>query len=298
MPDMETVVGVFKVYQTARDAAVSLRLAGFSEKQVNLLCPSSSEEEIHTIATSDTEQPGVGGAIGGMLGGALGVAGGLELGMAATALLIPGVGPVLAFGLVGAALFGAAGAAGGAALGNAADDQSNAGVPSDEIFFYEDALRHGRSIVLVLAVDHSEEKRAHKLLADAGAESLDAAQKDWWLGLRDAEQEHYQALGHNFELDEDVYRAGFNSALRRECRGRSLDEQADCLKWFGIPSRFSGGSSVASSTGNGKPPARRSGRNRVRPWQALRIWANEGDFDGLRVWLLACSARCRRLSRR
>jgi hypothetical protein len=232
MPDMETVVGVFKVYQTARDAAVSLRLAGFSEKQVNLLCPSSSEEEIHTIATSDTEQPGVGGAIGGMLGGALGVAGGLELGMAATALLIPGVGPVLAFGLVGAALFGAAGAAGGAALGNAADDQSNAGVPSDEIFFYEDALRHGRSIVLVLAVDHSEEKRAHKLLADAGAESLDAAQKDWWLGLRDAEQEHYQALGHNFELDEDVYRAGFNSALRRECRGRSLDEQADCLKWW------------------------------------------------------------------
>jgi hypothetical protein len=166
-----------------------------------------------------------------MLGGALGVAGGLELGMAA-AVLIPGVGPVLAFGLAGAALFGAGGAAGGAALGNAADDQATEGVAGDEIYFYEDALRQGRSVVMVLAEDRAEGQRAHKLLADAGAESLDAARKDWWLGLRDAEQEHYLALGHNFELDEDVYRAGFSSALRRECRGRSIDEETDCLKWW------------------------------------------------------------------
>src|ERR1035438_7609084 len=228
---MKTVAGVFRLYQMARDAAGALRRSGFSENQVNLLSPASSEDKIHTIPTSGTEQPGVGGAIGGLLGGALGVAGGLELGMAA-AVLIPGVGPVLAFGLAGAALLGAGGAVGGAALGNAADDNSNEGVPSDEIFFYEDALRQGRSVVLVLAGDDSEEQRAHKLLADAGAESLDAARKDWWLGLRDAEQEHYRALGDNFELDEDVYRDGFSSALRRECRGRSSDEEADCLKWW------------------------------------------------------------------
>ncbi|MGA2589567.1 MAG: hypothetical protein ABSH32_06610 [Bryobacteraceae bacterium] len=228
---MRTVAGVFRLYQTARDAAVALRRAGFAENQVNLLSPGSSEEEVHTVPTSDTEQPGVGGAIGGMLGGALGVAGGLELGMAAT-LLIPGVGPILAFGLAGAALLGAVGTVGGAALGNAADDKNNEGVPSDEVFFYEDALRQGRSVVLVLAGDHSEEQRAHKLLADAGAESLDAARKDWWLGIRGAEEEHYRALGHNFELDEDAYRTGFESALRRECRGRSIDEETDALKWW------------------------------------------------------------------
>lgn len=204
---------------------------GFSRDQVNLLCPGSPESAIHAIPTSDTEQPGMGGAIGGMLGGALGVAGGLELGMAATAL-VPGIGPILAFGLAGAALFGVGGAAGGAALGQAAEDKSNAGVPADEIFFYEDALRHGRSVVLVLAADHAEEKRARKLLADAEAESLDAARKDWWLGLRDAEMEHYRALGYNFESNEAVYRAGFESALRRECRGRTMDEESDCLKWW------------------------------------------------------------------
>lgn len=173
----------------------------------------------------------MGGAIGGMLGGALGVAGGLELGIAATAL-IPGIGPVLAFGVAGAALLGAGGVVGGAALGQAAENKNVKGIPSDEIFFYEDALRRGRSVIIVMARDHSEEQRARKLLEDAGAESLDAARKDWWVGLRDAEREHYRALGHNFEEDEEVYRAGFESALRRECRGSSADEESDCLKWW------------------------------------------------------------------
>jgi hypothetical protein len=228
---METVAGVFRFYQTARDAAIALRRAGFSADQVNLLSPASSETEIHAVPTSDTESPGVGAAIGGMLGGALGVAGGIELGIAA-AVLIPGVGPILAFGLAGAALFGAGGAVGGAALGNAADHKNNEGVPADEVFFYEDALRQGRSVILVLAADGSAQQRAHQLLADAGAESIDAARKDWWLGLRPAEQEHYRALGHNFELDEDVYRSGFHAALRRECRSGSIDEETDRLKWW------------------------------------------------------------------
>jgi len=228
---METVAGVFRSYQAARRASEHLVRAGFSQDQVNLLSPCSTEAEVHTIPTSDTEQPGVGAAIGGLVGGAIGVAGGLELGLAATAL-IPGVGPIFAVGVAGAALLGVGGAAGGAALGQAAEDRSDGGIPSDEVFFYEDALRQGRSVVLVLARNHAEKERARKTLEDAKAESLDAARKDWWLGLRDAEMEHYKALGYNFELDEDVYRAGFESALRRECRGRSVDEEADCLKWW------------------------------------------------------------------
>jgi hypothetical protein len=227
---MKTVAGVFQYEEMAREAASALLRAGFPQDQVNLLCPGSPKEQIHSVPTSDTEQPGVGGAMGGVLGGALGMAGGFELGVGVTAL-IPGVGPLLAFGLVGAALLGAGGAVGGAFLGKAADDKSTEGVPSDEIFFYEDAVRQGRSVVLLLAADDSEEQRALKVLAEAGAESLDAARKDWWVGLRDTEEEHYRALGHNFELDQDAYRAGFESALRRECRGRTIDEESDILKW-------------------------------------------------------------------
>jgi hypothetical protein len=195
------------------------------------LYPDSPKGEIHSIATSDTEEPGMGGALGGLVGGAVGAAGGFELGVAVTAL-IPGVGPILAIGLVGAALFGAGGALGGAILGEAADEKTTEGVPSDEIFFYEDALRQGRSLVLVLAGSDVEEAHARKLLQEGGAQSIDAARKDWWLGLRDAQAEHYHALGKNFDADQDVYRAGFESALRRECRGKPLVERTDCLKWW------------------------------------------------------------------
>ena len=228
---MKTVAGVFHSYLMARDAAVGLMRAGFSQDQVNLLSPGSSEHEIHSIPTSETEQQGMGGAIGGMLGGALGVAGGLELGTAATAL-IPGVGPIFAFGIAAAAVLGIGGTVAGATLGAAAEERNNRGIPADEIFFYEDALRQGRSVVLVLADGDDEKQRAAEILGDAGAESIDAARKDWWIGLRDAEGEHYHALGHNFENDEEIYRAGFESALRHECRGKTVDEEADCLKWW------------------------------------------------------------------
>ncbi|HEX3747191.1 MAG TPA: hypothetical protein VHW09_24815 [Bryobacteraceae bacterium] len=228
---MKTVAGVFRYPSSARDAAIALRQAGFAEDQVNLLYPNAPEEAIHSIATSQTEEPGVGGAIGGVLGAALGMSAGFELGVAVTAL-IPGVGPIFAVGVAAAALFGVGGGVTGAILGETADVETTDGVPADEIFFYEDALRQKKSVVIVLAKDRHEEKRAHEILAGAGAQSIDAAKKDWWLGLRDAQAEHYRSLGHDFEQDQDVYRTGFEAALRRECRGKSVESLPDCLKWW------------------------------------------------------------------
>jgi hypothetical protein len=228
---MKTVAGVFRDSSSARDAAIAFRRAGFAPDEVNLLFPDTPEESIHSIATSQTEEPGVGGAIGGVLGVALGMGAGFELGVAVTAL-IPGVGPIFAVGAGAAALFGAGGGVAGAILGEAADEKTTEGVPADEIFFYEDALRQKKSVVLVLAKDRSEEERAYKILEEAGAQSIDAARKDWWLGLRDAQAEHYRSLGRNFEQDHDVYRAGFEAALSRECRQKSVESLPDCLKWW------------------------------------------------------------------
>ena len=228
---MKTVSGIFQSMESAKVALGGLRAAGFSQDQVNLLCPGPHESEIHSVPTSETEQQGMGRTMGGVLGGALGLAGGFELGIGATAL-IPGVGPVLAFGVAGAALLGTGGAIAGAKAGAAAEEKTTEGVPEDEIFFYEDALRQGRSVVLALAANQVEEKRARKVMRKAGAESIDAAREKWWVGLRDAEKEHYQFSGNDFEKDQEAYRAGFESAQRRQCRGKSFEEQADCLKWW------------------------------------------------------------------
>ncbi|HTX35907.1 MAG TPA: hypothetical protein VME43_12840 [Bryobacteraceae bacterium] len=228
---MKTVSGIFQAKENAKVALDRLRAAGFSPDAINLLFPESRESEIHSVPTSETEQPGMGGAIGGVLGGALGVAGGFELGIGATAL-IPGVGPVLAFGMAGAALLGAGGAIAGAAAGAAAEERTTEGIPEDEIFFYESALRQGRSVMLVFAANEVDEARARRIMGEAGAESIDAARERWWLGLHDAEKEHYRFSGDDFEKDQAAYRSGFESAQRRQCRGKSIDEEADCLKWW------------------------------------------------------------------
>src|SRR5262249_46827506 len=115
---METIVGLFNSLADARRGAAILHSLGISEKHVTVLSPQTSATEFEAeIPTTETEQPGMGSALGGTLGAALGVAGGLEAGAVAATFLVPGVGPVLAFGLIGAAIFGAGGGAAGALAG-------------------------------------------------------------------------------------------------------------------------------------------------------------------------------------
>jgi hypothetical protein len=228
---MQTVAGVFQSREAAREAAGELVNAGFSRQHVIVLFPGASEQEIQSVPISTTEQPGMGSAMGGVLGVSLGAATGFELGIAATAL-IPGVGAVFAAGIAGAAILGAGGLIAGVELGGAGERKSTEGIPADEVFFYEDALRQGRSVVILLADSDAEKHHAHDLLAHLNAETINAAREAWWIGLRDAEAEHYHALGHHFDQDQDIYRAGFEAALRHECRGKTVEEAADCLKWW------------------------------------------------------------------
>lgn len=226
---MRTATGVFDSREAACRAFGELRRIGFALDRINLLSPQASEAEIHAVPVSETEQPGVGKFLGGVVGAALGMAGGFELGVEITAIM-PGVGHVLAAGLAGMALAGAGGAALGAAAGSAIDQNSTEGLPADEIFFYEDALRRGKTVIIVMAHGGAEARRAREIMASAGAESLDAARQAWWIGLRNAEGEHYRALGYNFEHDHEIYREGFEAALRRPVRGMTYDEAAPYLQ--------------------------------------------------------------------
>jgi hypothetical protein len=226
---MESIAGVFRSYEEARSAFQGLRAIGVPEDRINLLASGSSDNEVDAeVLTTETEQPGMGKAMGGVVGAALGAAGGLELGVALATLLVPGVGPVLVAGALGAALFGAGGAAAGATAGGALEG-SVEGVPRDELFLYEDALRKGRTVVFA-SVDDDDADKARQVLDDSGAESIDAARNEWWLGLRDAEKEHYEAQGQNFEQHEETFRRGFEAALHPEGRGKSFTEDLPRLQ--------------------------------------------------------------------
>ena len=174
---------------------------------------------MQAVPTDATEQPGMGEAMGALAGGGVGLAGGALL-MA----LVPGVGPITAIGMLGAAVLGAAGATVGATVGNKLEESTTEGLPEDEIFVYEDALRQGRSVVIVLAEDKQQASLLRELLKTQGAESIDAAREQWWIGLRGAEESHYTKPGRNVAQDEEYFRRGFQAALHSRTRCMEFDQ--------------------------------------------------------------------------
>jgi len=227
---MDPVVGIFADRSRAEAAAQRLRDSGFSNDDVELLLPGDAPRAESLVETDDAEQPGVGRAIGGVVGGAVGASAGLGLAATAASLLIPGVGPVTAIGLAAAALLGAAGAAGGAAAGGALEEKSQRGVPHDELYLYRHALTHGKGVVFAFPATEDDEKRARSVLEAAGAESLDAARHEWWVGIRDAERAHYEGAGADFAAHEDLYRRGYVAALHPRRAGMSYEDALPDLK--------------------------------------------------------------------
>ena len=114
--------------------------------------------------------------------------------------------------------------------GSALEHSLADGLPKDELFLYEDALRHGRSVLICRAEDEERAVAVLGVMTLAGAETLDAARDEWWIGLRPVEEEHYRADGHDFAQDEDHYRHGFEAALNPDFRGQPYEDAEQRLR--------------------------------------------------------------------
>ena len=219
---MEAVTGVFATCPAAEAALQQIHKTGIPSDKTTLLTPGSADQiakEVQAVPVDAAEAPGMGKAFGALVGGGVGFAGGSVL-MA----LVPGVGPVTALGLLGAGILATAGATVGAAAGGKAEEASYEGLPEDEIFVYEDALRKGRCVVVALADDESSASRIREVLKEAGAESVDAARDQWWVGLRSGEQSRYSVPGRNFSEDEQFFRLGFQAAMHARTRCKEFDQ--------------------------------------------------------------------------
>jgi hypothetical protein len=222
---VKTVVGIFRTRHEATKGANLLQMAGFAGRHVILLCPEASERDVQAaVPAQDAEQPGMGKAIGSVVGGAVG----LSAGALIANFILPGIGPVLAL-TFGAAAGGLGGAVAGAAAGGALENLLSIGLPKDEVFFYEDALRQGRSVVIGLAQSDDQIEAGRDALEKAGAETLDAAREEWWIGLKDAEEAVY-SKPEGFKNVEAIYRRGFTAALEPDIRGRSYQQADEYLR--------------------------------------------------------------------
>jgi len=137
---METVVGVFASRDRAERAITELEQLVPEESIVFLTCSEGVAQSVRKR---------FGAVVGGIAGGATGV----YAGIVAT-VLVPGVGPVFAMGVGAVALLGLAGVGSGAALGKSmvrgALRQGTAEEKcSEDVAFFREVLREGRSLVVV-----------------------------------------------------------------------------------------------------------------------------------------------------
>jgi len=151
-----TVIGVFETRDQAHRAVEELHRAGFDHDHIAVVSHHKEGIEVTDLdaakaaqVTGETKAE-EGAAIGAVTGGVLG-------GLMALPALLPGVGPVFAFGALATSLFGiAAGAAGGGMVGALVGMD----FPEEEARAYEMQLKAGRVLVGVQGGERTEEAAA------------------------------------------------------------------------------------------------------------------------------------------
>jgi hypothetical protein len=152
------VVGVFDDRLEAERAVDELEQSGFTSEDIGFALRGSDVVSggmvTDAIGTKDDTGAAAGAVTGGVLGGILG---------AAAALILPGVGPILAGGILATGLgYAAAGVAVGGILGA----MTGAGLTEEEAAFYDKEFRNGRAIVTVRS--HDREAQAVSILRKHG----------------------------------------------------------------------------------------------------------------------------------
>lgn len=180
---MQSVVGIFTGREAAERAASALRAPDVAGESVSTLAPGTSPAEAGSrVPTTEGEQPGIGATLGGVVGTAAGATGGMHIALAAAVTVVPLVGPVIVTGLLAGAVVGATA---GVAIGKALENYLSEGLPKDELFVYEEALRRGRAVVIALVESDDRARACRAILEREGAASVDAARASWRVGLTD-----------------------------------------------------------------------------------------------------------------
>ncbi|NMB36148.1 MAG: hypothetical protein GX989_07690 [Firmicutes bacterium] len=162
----KAVVGIFRTQERAKEAIEELKSQGFDEKEISLVAREKQEEDFAE------EEQGPGGLTMGQqdlsegifAGGAVGGLTGLLAG--AGALLVPGVGPIIAAGPLATFLTGIVG---GGLVGGLIDF----GIPEERGRHFEERVKRGDILVSVKAED-DEVEQVTSTLERYGAEDVEA----------------------------------------------------------------------------------------------------------------------------
>jgi uncharacterized protein (TIGR02271 family) len=160
---MKTIVALFDDFDQAESAVDALVAQGVARSDISLVANNASGRysDINTAEhEEDAVKAGQGAAFGAVVGGLVGLG----------ALLIPGIGPVIAAGPLAAALGAGVGAAAGAATGGITAALVKTGVSEEDASVYAEGIREGGTLVTVHAAD-SDAYVAEQILSQYGGET-------------------------------------------------------------------------------------------------------------------------------
>ena len=159
------VFGIYKDRPAVEEAVDHLRRAGFRSTDISVLFPENqgTKDFAHEKNTKAPEGATSGVVAGGIAGGVLGWLTGIG------ALVIPGLGPLIAAGPIVAALAGV-GAVG--TLGGIVGALAGMGIPEYEAKRYEGRIREGGVLLSVHCDSGDWVKRAKEVLVESGAQDI------------------------------------------------------------------------------------------------------------------------------
>jgi hypothetical protein len=203
-----TILATFDTEEQAHRAIQDLTDSGFKRSDIGLALH-DKDNAYDKLATEDDVSGGEGASFGATVGGVLGAVVGLG------AIVIPGIGPIVAAGPLAAALgalTGAAvGATTGAVTGGITASLLDMGVSEEDAHYYAESIRRGAALVSVTAHEGDRERAAH-ILRSHHPIDIDQRIAQWrargWQGF-DPMSDPYtaeplaDAEGEDYEYDPD-----------------------------------------------------------------------------------------------
>jgi hypothetical protein len=169
MPEAKAIAGFFRTQAEGEHAKAALLDAGFSPDEVSFIAGDTREADIPKLGPSVKGAESEAGSDA-IVGGIIGLAAGM------IAVVLPGIGALIAAGPIAGAIGGlTAGAAAGGLIGYLKDH----GVSEEQAEFYEEGVRRGGALVTVHRAEGEGEKKARKILDDAGAIEVEKLADEW-----------------------------------------------------------------------------------------------------------------------
>jgi hypothetical protein len=112
----------------------------------------------------------------------------------------------------------------GAFVGDALQKAYAPPLSYEDLFVYEDALRHGGNVLIVVPSNDAKAETVQQVFKELGAESVEDARERWWHRLRENEAAARGIPHDGFTAPEVEYLRGFEAALDPRLQGFSYAE--------------------------------------------------------------------------